>query len=379
MQMGLVMARVLNRTLAFSGFLNMRKCINPKLCKDTTCISVPRGDGTYAMQCPHSKLYEKAEIEERGVRFFDSEGEMLQGRTSFHDNSAFDDLYNPATFPLDRFDKSIKKYFELKFSCENIPNEIRHNDIPFAELHAGIRDSSANSKKTNKADHGIPSLDVHELQSGGRVLLDFSSKYGKHDEEILYLHGTPHVIGRMPFYWSSHKALYDSMQSWVPLQGSYSMSVKMFSTMLEQSILSKSKTKSFVCLHIRRGDFIELGWAPKILNTKSIISAVKNMRLDSGEAVYIATDDISLYGDQELQKEIEGGPYFWSDFENEIVAQGHPDTAMLGWQDYIGLVEVSTCSRARRFSGTHCSSFSGSVVNLKRSHHGSGVNIATLA
>ena len=50
---------------------------------------------------------------------------------------------------------------------------------------------------------------------------------------------------------------------------------------------------------------------------------------------------------------------------------------MLGFEDYVGLVEQSVCSEARLFIGSKCSSFTGGILNLRRKNNGDTLYYST--
>lgn len=257
-------------------------------------------------------------------------------------------------------------YYELKFSCENIPNEIFRRPLP-PHLNTSLAHLSPASRSATTQKAAPPQL----------RLVSFVDMYARVEEEILYLHGTPHEVGRMPFHFPSHAALHQSLRVWAGALYHHSTAVDMFVLMLKKRILAKSKTKTFLCLHLRRDDFVHLGWAASTLNVSSISASLESIQRREGESVYIATDDPALHKNAALRSAVPH-VYFWQDFVRALLAEDHPDGAMLGWADYVGLVEQRTCVRARHFMGTHCSSFSGGVVACRRGLWGSGVKVDVL-
>ena len=344
LQMGISVARLLHRTLAFSSHIRMRRCDHNALCQKSVC---QRHEGEY--HCPFTQFFDPANLAEAGVELIQDEAVLLNTLPAYHDLTAFDEFYNPGTIVIDQIPRDAAghilprfSYYQVHFSCECSPTKI------FESVWNG------------------PS--IHPKTNTSRKLIEITKRYEHVHDPVLYLHGTPHRIGRTPTFFSSEATLLSSVHWWVH-GTTYHRDVEAHARQLVGLILGKSQRKSFTCVHLRRDDFTDLGWNKKALNLEHVIERTKSF-MRAGEALYIATDEDKL---ETLDLLRQFGALFWVDFQDTMIAQATPSVAMLGFKDYVGLIEQKACAVARSFLGTHCSSFSGTIVSMRRQLVGDGV------
>jgi hypothetical protein len=344
LQMGTYMARMLNRTLVFSSHLRMRSCLIPSFCENAKCDF---RDGRF--ECPISAFINSHALDHNGVTLVRKEQELLQRLEAFHDLEGFDLFYRSGFTVLDQIQPRPAiganrnetyvggQLFQLSLSCESIPMKIKVTEV------------------ANQA-------------------IDFRERYRFHNEPIVYIHGTPHKIGHSPVSWSTAEALGDSYNQWTSVV-KLNSDVDSLGQMLANLILARSTRRSFTCVHLRRGDFSELGWNTNALKLGSVLKAIERARLTQ-EAVYIATDETNL--DKLTPLKAGNDIFFWKDFYGQLLKNATKSMKipgvlnMLGFQDYVGAVEQRACVSARAFLGSHCSLFSGRIVNMRRESFGDG-------
>ena len=208
-----------------------------------------------------------------------------------------------------------------------------------------------------------PSL--HPATNKSIILIDLQQRYNQVREPILFLHGTPHRVGRLPLAWSSKQAMERAMDSWLS-NIPYHPNIDAHARQLIGLLLANTSTSSFICVHVRRDDFTDLGWNKGDREDK-IASKVEENRCNMHEAIYVATDEERPEALTRLRNAFGQGTVFYSDFAQSMLLERTPDRNMLGFKDYIGVVEQRACALARRFVGSTCSSFSGSILSMRRS------------
>jgi hypothetical protein len=344
MEMGLYMARMLGRRLAFCGWLRMRRCEDKALCQQSKCQA--RGS---EYECHLGLFLDNAKLREAGLDWYRDEKDLLDRYSTFHDLAAFDDFYAPNALVIDHVppdatgrDRSVFNYYQIKFTCELVPTKI------FRHVYNETAARAANTS-----------------------LIPFYSKYAAVSDTILYLHGTPHRVGLTPVLWATEKALHESRSLWHELHR-YDDRVIAHGRQLVGLVLGRSNRTSFTCIHLRRDDFTDLGWNKKAQDLSQVMARIAQHRRPD-EALYVATDEDRL---ERLAALRTVGAVFWADLAAAMRAgKSAGDVAMLGFKDYVGLVEQIACVRARSFLGSHCSSLTGTIVNLRRDNNGEGVVI----
>eukprot|EP00048_Salpingoeca_helianthica_P018789 m.243116 g.243116 ORF g.243116 m.243116 type:complete len:770 (+) comp26966_c0_seq1:53-2362(+) len=345
MEMGLYLARMLGRRLAFNGFLRMRRCEDKVLCNKSSCQAY---GGEY--ECPLGLFLDMKQMNEVGIDWYRDEKDLLDRYSAFHDLTAFDTMYAETSLVIDHVPTDPTTgsprvsfpYYQIKFTCELVPTKIYRHTY----------------------NHTI-------ARATNTTLIDFVAKYAHIQETILYLHGTPHRVGLTPVLWASERALHEARGLWHELH-IYNTGVTALGRQLVGLILGRAKADSFTCVHLRRDDFTDLGWNKKALDLTKVIARI-NQHRRSGEGLYIATDEERL---ERLAPLRDLGAVFWADFASVMRADKNAaEVAMLGFKDYVGLVEQSACVKARSFLGSHCSSLTGTIVNMRRELKGEGVVI----
>ena len=178
------------------------------------------------------------------------------------------------------------------------------------------------------------------------------------------LEGRSIYVTRAPIHWSAQhdRDAYDIM--WRNHTSIYHSEILALADVIARGI--EGIMGSFVGVHMRRGDFVELG----LLQAGEDLNRVRNSirkHLQPSEPFYLATNE----HDPEVLSTFRAmGAVLWQDVLRERLVTEAIDKLptlkhMLGFEDYIGLIEQMVCARARMFIGTKCSSFTGQILNLR--------------
>ncbi len=333
------LAHMLERSFAFSSFLKMRRCTDTALCAKTSC----RLQGS-EYHCPISLFLDQRALEAEGIVLVRDDNSLSEA-AAFLDPVAFDELYAPGVVVVNRAARNASghvlerfQYFQSYISCELAVK--------------GVLEQT---------------WDLNISRNTNSTLIDFIERYGAVQSQVLNLRGTPHRIGQMPVNTLAREELLQMHRRWARLR-TYNPHVEAHARQLVGLVLGRANASTFVCVHLRGDDFSDLGWNVGMLNSGRISKRVRAVRRP-GEALYIATDEESLVRLAGLR---DFGGQLWSDVAGAMMALDSADGHMLGFMDYVGLVEQRACVMARTFVGSRCSSFSGTIANMRRdigNHH----------
>eukprot|EP00049_Salpingoeca_infusionum_P009026 m.149849 g.149849 ORF g.149849 m.149849 type:complete len:799 (-) comp14209_c0_seq2:251-2647(-) len=329
MEMAFGMAHALERTLVLPSHLRMRQCDDASLCSMSKCEV--RENKNY--WCPLSMFLDQDVLVSSGGMIVRDHSDFQRGKQVERVSHAFKEVYNSDHLWLSMFTPDAAKTSAT---------------IEYQRFHLGCELSYF---KTVKQTWQVsdPSL-VHA----------FSEEYNR-DADVLYLQGTPHKIGVTPFVWPTAHALEEYQKVWNAAVV-YHPSIVHIAKQVSNALVRDSPTNSFVCVHLRRGDFVTAGWLGQAKDLELVANNIKTS-LIQGELFYLATDEQDttvLAGLRDI------GARVWSDVFPAVTPPNEDATSMLGFQDYVGLVEQMICGQARRFLGSKCSSFTGGILNLRR-------------
>jgi hypothetical protein len=188
--------------------------------------------------------------------------------------------------------------------------------------------------------------------------------YGGVDEDVLVLEGRSIYVTRIPLVWArkENRARFDRI--WRTHTSEYHPEIQSLATTIA-SVISR-QSGGFVGVHMRRGDFVDLGLLKEAEDLNRVQEYLKQ-HIQPGEPFYLATNERSR---ESLRKFRSMGAVLWEDVMQmtevqTAIAGMSVLPSMLGFQDYVGLVEQMVCAQARLFVGTRCSSFTGQILNLR--------------
>ena len=354
MEMSLYLAQLLKRHLVLPPRLRMRKCTDPDLCARTDCVL----EHEYYW-CPLGAFLDMTALQLAGAVYVEDEAALLHGKTTKTIKDAFGEMYSKDTLYLERLP------LRLKQALGGVTTGARYaKDTPlkfsYHRFHLGCELSYFEVKH--------PVWNSENAKDREKQLVGFVDKFGHHNAEVLFLDGVPHHIGLTPTFWSTPEALEASRQVWENgIQ--YSAHIVRMAEHVRDTLVKASPTNSYVCAHLRRGDFVTAGWLGDAKNLSLVTSTIRQ-HLQPGEPFYLATDE----GEPEvLQGFRQLGAHLWSDQVDGLRAffTGEPEVLRyLPFEDHVGLIEQRICAEARLFLGSKCSSFTGGILNLRRTLYG---------
>jgi hypothetical protein len=337
----------LGRQLILPSYLRMRKCVDDALCTNNICEEQDIGE----FWCPFSVFMNMDRLKRAGaIDIRESEDPIILEDNPVVVSGIFDRLYSQRELWLDKIPTNIRTRLHN--------NAITDSSVkfPYFKFRAGC--------EMTRVLIESPRWDS---RSSLTHIYSFKEELAAHeDAPLLHLDGTPHFIGLTPFFWSMEKSIKEMQSIWEN-HVIYHQEIRAYASEVATYLRKRSATgvNTFMSVHMRRGDFEELGWLGDASNLDSVRSHIQE-RLYDGECFYMATD--------ETDPEILGsfrviGAYFWSDVR-EAVPPKEEDypilSSMIGFEDYIGLIEQVVCSKARAFFGSKCSSFTGGILNMRK-------------
>ena len=356
MEMAFGMAHQLQRRLLLPSHLRMRRCLDERLCQEGPCEVRTRGQDV-SYWCPLTMFLEESNLIEKGrgliVKDFAAFARTLRAsdgpESVDHMAHAFKDVYDDGQLWIDRLPAGLQPD---AFDSEHRYLVADSGAVDIFRYHLGCELSyfKVVKKQWDVAAH--PHI---------RVFADaFRS-----DHALLHLDGTPHKIGLTPFVWSSSAAAEAAQKDWGEAVV-YTDAVVAYAEAIAAELLRRAKASSYVCVHLRRGDFVSAGWLGKAQDL-GLVQANIEAAMTAGEALYLATDE----SDEDTLAGLRGiGAKRWSDFEQTVQGVGKKlggqAATYVGFEDYVGLVEQMVCGKARVFLGSQCSSFTGGILNLRR-------------
>lgn len=349
LEMVVVLGQMLGRRVLAPSTLRMRVCTDESMCSKAGCIK--KKDKEQLWWCPTVRFLDGKALQSVGVVLPKDEDNYLRNKAIKTAKGAFESFYDNTNLWLDAVPA------EARSSPDGtIDGNAR---FQFWSYHLGCELSYFRQKKDNWSP-----------RRKEKRIFDFAKEYGSLTDEVLYLAGTPHNIGHTPIQWSTREGIQAAQSVWE--RGVvYNPIITKMAEAISKQLVSMSSTGSYVCVHLRRGDFVKAGWLGKAADL-SFVSANIERRLQQGEALYISTDEQSE-NDRNMFRKM--GAKFFDDFRTTVQdteAFGEDYVNMLGFEDYVGLVEQSVCASrgARKFMGSKCSSFTGNILNLRRRYLG---------
>eukprot|EP00050_Salpingoeca_kvevrii_P016824 m.59012 g.59012 ORF g.59012 m.59012 type:complete len:524 (-) comp7189_c0_seq1:225-1796(-) len=332
LEVGLTLAQILQRRLILPTSLSMRACNEETSCSHSVCFKMR---GSY--RCPLTSFFDPSRLAALNAitnAEFNAMGE--EGLTTRVAPADFNAVYDKAFLWLDSL-KHLESETPGGFLSEELGCELAHGAFTTVSLEPGQR------------------------------LRGFREEFADLDADVLEIRGTSHRIGRFPVAWSSRER-YDAFLRPVWLAtNTYHPEIRANARQLVTILNQLSPSGTFVCVHLRRGDFVSANWLGAAKNLTLVAAIIDKIRDNPRELFYIATDESS---DDVLAPVLDLGVVRW----NDLVAYLGPDTrqpgALTAFGDYIGLIEQEICASARRFVGSQCSSFTGGIFNIRNLRSG---------
>eukprot|EP00039_Didymoeca_costata_P000065 m.43999 g.43999 ORF g.43999 m.43999 type:complete len:774 (+) comp10032_c0_seq1:151-2472(+) len=348
---GLYIANLLNRRLLLPPKIRMRTCLNDTLCKETDCTKDPKQTNFW---CPITSFLAWKNLKDVGAAIVQNEGKFFKDKSQRTIEKAFDEMFNNDNLYLDKIPSKIKKRL----------NSTGHKDLAspplrfiFWKFKLGCELSYFEAKKFT--------WDSSKQKDSQKSIRGFIDEFGDVKETLLTLGGTPHFIGKTPTSWWSEASLRESQAVWDSAV-IYNPSIPLMAKVIVNDLVKQGPLASFVCVHLRRGDFAKIGWLGKASDLSLVKRTIESHK-EPQEFVYMATDETD---DTVLEDFRKIGVRTWRDYESEVLNSKIHNKHYLGFEDYIGLVEQSICAEARVFIGSKCSSFTGGILNLRRKQLG---------
>ena len=347
LEVGLSLANTLRRQLILPTHLRMRACLDPGLCSLSNCEF--RKDSFW---CPLTNLFDEKHLQSAG-------GVLLKNKNVLE------------KVMLDS--KSVTGLFERMYD----KNTLFFDEIP-GKLKSGLIDNQFKSSKRQAVKYYNYHLgceltwifpqtmnwDSNKETDKNKKIFGLVEELGSEDAATLVLEGTPHYIGLTPFVWSTEAAQINQERLW-DQHIVYHDEIIAFARSVGKFLKSKSKAGSYLCVHMRRGDFATLGWLGEAENLDAVRVHIEST-LAGQESFYLATDE----KDEDILDSFRAiGGFTWSDMvkANSIDGSEYPVLQnMIGFEDYVGLIEQMICAEARTFLGSKCSSFTGRILNLRK-------------
>lgn len=357
MEMAFGMAHQLNRRLILPSHLRMRRCLDESLCQRSACEVRTRGaDVSY--WCPVTMFLEESRLVGSGngiivqdtAAFARAIAQMADEPAVEHVAHAFKDVYDDTQLWVDKLPS------ELESSGAAFDAEHRYTGVTAKvnvwRYHLGCELSYFKIVKK-----------TWDLKTNPHVRV-FREAF-QSDRPLLHLDGTPHKIGVTPFVWADADAAAAAQADWEQAVV-YTPTVVAYAEAVRNELLKQANAKTYVCVHLRRGDFVSAGWLGKAADLTLVRDNVA-AAMQPGEAFYLATDESDEGTLADLRKL---GAKRWPDMtaavQAEAARQGGTAATFIGFEDYVGLVEQMVCGKARLFLGSQCSSFTGGILNLRR-------------
>ena len=347
MEEALYLAKLLKRKLILAPQLRMRRCLDDEVCETTDCTL--RG-GNY--WCPVTGFLSWSALSSAGAVIIQKENEkkFMNGKTVHEVEGAFDDIWKNTTLYLEKLPPTVKGLLDESGAfAGNQPLKFKYH-----KFQLGCELSYFKTKELT--------WDSSKAKDNDLRIKGFVDMYGDDEANILYLKGIPHHIGLTPTFWSSKDALQESEAVWK--SGiAYHASIVATAKAIAKELVGTGTAKSYMCVHLRRGDFVDAGWLGAAKDLE-LVKANIVKRQENGEMIYMATDEQNA---TTLKMFRQAGVRTWGDFRESVIEKTKGKHAkMVAFEDYIGLVEQMICARARLFVGSKCSSFTGGILNLRR-------------
>jgi hypothetical protein len=197
--------------------------------------------------------------------------------------------------------------------------------------------------------------DMHKYKS----IKIFSDKFNS-SAEVLHLEGLPHQLKYTPYQWSSLAGVGEALTIWKHAIV-YPSEVQDAAMHVQRRL--NSRMGSYACLHLRRGDFTELGWNGLAASIKGDADFLR-AHIRPGETLYLATNEVNSSTLAPLLAL--GHVKRWEDVKTTALFNASKlVVSMAAFGDYVSLIEQSICARARVFYGSQRSSWTGHVWNLR--------------
>jgi hypothetical protein len=353
LESALSMAHLLERRLMITPQLRMRKCTDPELCAKTKCTKRKTGNKGEEYWCPINAFVSWGPLKAAGAVITQDVKKFVQNKKRISVPEAYTNMFSDTTLYLDKMPKLLEGKLD---SAGFYPKNAARVKLPYYRFHLGCELSYFEVKEQQ--------WDSNRAKDRSKAIFSVAETFGNYTETILHLGGTPHNIGLTPAFWHSRDSLEESRAIWDSAVVYHPAIVK-FAETVKEELVKNNPVKTYLCIHLRRGDFVSAGWLGEAENLGLVKKTIAEHRL-KGEPVYMATDEANPDVLDSFRKL---GIMTWGDFSEEAKSKS-PYKAYLGFEDYVGLVEQSICGGAREFLGSKCSSFTGGILNLRRTGQG---------
>jgi hypothetical protein len=352
----LYLSQLIGRRLMVAPRLRMRKCIDPVACAKTKCIEkevVHKDENGKEVKetefwCPINDFVAWGPIKATGAVIIQNEETFLKTKTMKTIKGAYHRMFSKQTLALDHVPDTISKKLN---QTGQYPEGAQPQKFSYWRFHLGCELSYFEVKKET--------WDSRRKKDAGLQIYSVADEYNRYTEQVLFLAGIPHFIGLTPTFWGSREALEESRAIW-DTAVMYHPAIEKIATTIQTALLKETTMNTFICVHLRRGDFETLQWLGKAADLDLVKQTIEHHR-HKGESIYMATDESNATVLEGFRKM---GVRTWADF-SKISHEGS-FVNYLGFEDYVGLVEQTICSAARTFIGSKCSSFTGGILNLRR-------------
>ena len=348
-EFGLALARMLRRRVLVPHLLHMRHCSDAEACRRSQCEF--RRD---AYWCPIELFIPAEQLQAAGAVF----AVDRPGLTRHVVHEAFDAIYDNQYLWFDTLPASLA----AALTADGRLPEYRKTELNFDVFTYQLGCELSYLWPVKRMFRGA---DWHGQVTTFKGIAD---EWGAIDADVLVLEGRAMFVSRSPWVFSSLLARGRFELLWQRFTSQYHPDIVSLASAVAVELRS---TGSFVAVHYRRGDFVDLGLLRAAEKVETVQAAIKS-HLRAGEPFYLATNE---HDPAILDSFRRMGAVLWRDVLALDAVQAHVRTlpvaaGMLCFEDYVGLVEQLVCAGARLFVGTHCSSFTGQILNLRRKIHG---------
>lgn len=347
----LYLSALLDRRLVLPTRLRMRRCTDEDACAASGC-TLERGK----YWCPLTAFVSWPRLAAAGGVIIEDAAAFAKFKSKRQVPHAFDDMFSKETLYLDRLPPKLSGKLNGTHQYTP-PSDGPPLKFTYWSFHLGCELSYFKAKKQTWSSD--------KAKLAGIKIHGFVDDYSNTDEDVLFLEGTPHHIGLTPTFWSSYAGLETSASVWNDAVV-YHSNIKRAAKAASKELMRESGGTHFMCVHFRRGDFVDAGWLGKASNLSVVKKSILDRRL-ANESVYIATDETDPEILAELRRDV--GARFWADVQEAVSSDKHNSDkakSYLGFEDYVGLIEQMICGGARTFVGSDCSSFTGGILNIRR-------------
>jgi hypothetical protein len=341
MEVGFAVARALDRKLILPRYMHMMTCSSPDLCRKSPCES--RREVHW---CPIDLFWDHATLTAAGGTF----DVDRPGLTKTMHRTAFDDIHDISNIWFDQYPKELTRQYTM----------VNHTYQPSSGPLMFTYYKYTVGCELSFINIGEKRWSSKQKIDASRHFYSLQEQYGADDAELLVLEGRSSYGSGMPIVWSSssaqmqfHHVLQNSTMQYHPDIAAVGLAIA--------SHLDK-RAGSFVAVHLLED--VDKAGATHLTTAREYIG---KHRQSTSEPFYLVTD---IRSHEQLDHMRAMGAVLWADVVKTPAVvealQQHPVVAsMLGYDDYVGLIEQMVCAQARVFIGTQCSPYTGAILNLR--------------